>query len=55
MNTDRSPNDEIEWDLEDMKKAWIDAAEKGYDTNISNISEATDADWHDFWYNSVGG
>ena len=52
MNTDRSPNDEIEWDLEDMKQAYKDAAEKGYD---ANITEATEEDWHDFWYNSVGG
>ncbi len=36
MNTDKPPlqevNDEIEWDIEDIKQAYVDAAEKGYDS-----------------------
>ena len=44
MNTDKPQSDEIEWDLEDMKQAYKDAAEKGYDANIIKYTIDRDVD-----------
>ncbi len=50
ITTQNTDDGKIEWSIEEIKNAWINAAETGYDPKIS---EATKEDWHDFWYNSI--
>jgi hypothetical protein len=40
MNTEPQNNDEIVWDIEDIKKAFIDSAEN-YDRIMKEVDEKT--------------
>ena len=48
--------DTLNWQITDSKQIIItkikDAEESGGEDQESNISEATQEDWEDFWYNS---